>query len=691
MKKVGNVFLSIFITFSLLVMPLLANISIVFANSKTEVTIIHTNDMHGSVADLAYVKTMRDIIPNAILVDAGDAAQGSALATFTEGIGIIELMNFAGYDGMVLGNHEFDYGTEATLEMARVADFPVVSANSLDKNGNILLEGINGNNGQYFIKEVDGIQVGFFGITTTETSYKTNPSKLDGVTFGDEIEYTKEQVAILQAKGADVIVGLVHVGIDATSDPTSHEIARQVDGIDVLIDGHSHSQDQSTINGTRIVQAGTKLAAVGVVNISIDNTSRDIHNITSRLIINDPINNPELSNTYEADANYLAYYQAKNEALAPILKQKVSYADTTVFTFDRVGNTNITQVSRLEETPGGNLVADAMLYEASKMLPSLGYHYPIVSLQNGGGVRANIHAGDVTVEDVLDVLPFGNMISIKEITPNMLYQALETGYASMVLTDDGLINTSYTSGGFAQIGGMRVVLDANQLVGSRVKEIYLLNDNGHETLLDSSDSTTKIAIVSNDYIISGGDQYDALKNLNHIVEAGTLETVLQNYIKDFSDNGVFTYAHTSGRITVQQIEEIQDTGYLNIIPDITFIPYTTYDVTIDGIKTIKVTTNEDGNFVLEQVTNGVHTISVEGNDYYVSSYTNIGLLDFEVTFAPNEVITPTPDEPGQIPSEIIPNPIPVNSPQTGDTTAILGTIFSATISGLYLALHKKQV
>lgn len=203
-----------------------------FAASSTTVTIYHTNDIHGKVNStyaedgtltqigMDVLKNVKANTPNSLLIDAGDATQGVALATYSQGADIIKLMNAAGYDGMTLGNHEFDYGRDAALSNAKLAGFPVVAANAMD-NGQTLLKGVNSaktkgsgdlydENGGWFIKTVAGKKIGFFGISTTETAYKTNPNNLKGVTFADEIATAKAQVSALQAQKADAIIGIMH-------------------------------------------------------------------------------------------------------------------------------------------------------------------------------------------------------------------------------------------------------------------------------------------------------------------------------------------------------------------------------------------------------------------------------------------------------------------------------------------------
>ena len=263
-----------------------------FAASSTTVTIYHTNDIHGKVNStyaedgtltqigMDVLKNVKANTPNSLLIDAGDATQGVALATYSQGADIIKLMNAAGYDGMTLGNHEFDYGRDAALSNAKLAGFPVVAANSMD-NGQTLLKGVNSaktkgsgdlydENGGWFIKTVAGKKIGFFGISTTETAYKTNPNNLKGVTFADEIATAKAQVSALQAQKADAIIGIMHVGIDGASKPTSHEIAQQVAGIDAIIDGHSHSTESTKVGNTVIQQTGTGAANLGKMVLSFD-------------------------------------------------------------------------------------------------------------------------------------------------------------------------------------------------------------------------------------------------------------------------------------------------------------------------------------------------------------------------------------------------------------------------------------
>ncbi len=389
-----------------------------FAASSTTVTIYHTNDIHGKVNStyaedgtltqigMDVLKNVKANTPNSLLIDAGDATQGVALATYSQGADIIKLMNAAGYDGMTLGNHEFDYGRDAALSNAKLAGFPVVAANAMD-NGQTLLKGVNSaktkgsgdlydENGGWFIKTVAGKKIGFFGISTTETAYKTNPNNLKGVTFADEIATAKAQVSALQAQKADAIIGIMHVGIDGASKPTSHEIAQQVAGIDAIIDGHSHSTESTKVGNTVIQQTGTGAANLGKMVLSFDSSG----NLT---ITASNLTPAEVGKQFQADATVTALYDRMAEALAPTLEQEVGFTDTSLYG----GTYHGMNICRVGETNLGSLIADAMIYGGKELIAGQTQYenLPMVSLENGGGVRTTIPAGKITVGDVINVLP----------------------------------------------------------------------------------------------------------------------------------------------------------------------------------------------------------------------------------------------------------------------------------------------
>lgn len=519
------------------------------ADEDTVVTIYHTNDMHSDVENLSYVAALKKSTANSILVDAGDATQGQALATYTKGAAIIDLMNAAGYDLMTLGNHEFDYGSAVAIANAAAAKFPVISANVFAEDGSLFLEGINGNNGANYIFEAAGKKIGFFGLTTVETAYKTNPENLNGTVFADEVETARAQVAALQSQGVDAIVAIAHVGNDASSNPTSINIAEQVEGIDVLIDGHSHTLIQETVNGTVVAQTGTQLANIGKITLTFkaDGTLSAVAELIDEATYI----------TGAKDETVAALYEAKNTELEPILAEVVGNTTQDLVAYAADG----TRLCRIQETSMGDIIADSMVWGARKLVAGSAYEgLPIVSLENGGGVRANIAAGDITIGDVLTVLPFGNMLSVKVVTPQILYNTLENGICKMTVDKNGEV--SGLDGRYPQIAGMRFEIDLSKTAynpdapeagtGERVSAIYLVSEDGTETLIDRADTTTEIVLASNNFEIAGGDGYIMLSDLRNAGEGSVLDAVFADYIRELTAQagGSFTYVADGNRSVV---------------------------------------------------------------------------------------------------------------------------------------------
>ena len=233
--------------------------------------IYHTNDTHGylngdgeSIIGIGLAAGLKESTPDSILVDAGDATQGLPLASLTKGADVIELMNLAGYDLMTAGNHEFDFGTEQFLANAKAADFPILSAN-IYQDGKPLLQDIpEGNTGCHTVIERNGLRIGFFGLTTSDTATSTNPAGISGLEFKNEIETAKQEIDHLKEEDVDAIVALCHMG-NSDASCTSVDLAEALTGdyqdqLDVIIDGHSHTVENEETNGILIVQTGSEMA-----------------------------------------------------------------------------------------------------------------------------------------------------------------------------------------------------------------------------------------------------------------------------------------------------------------------------------------------------------------------------------------------------------------------------------------------
>jgi 5'-nucleotidase/UDP-sugar diphosphatase len=492
-------------------------------------------------------------------------------------------------------------------------------------NGSLLLKDQQlGNNGSDFIKTVDGVEVGFFGITTQETAYKTNPNNISGVTFADPIQTSKKEVAKLKSDGAQVVVGIMHIGNDSSSDPTSDKIAQNVPGIDVIIDGHSHTLENKLVNNTLIAQTGSYNANVGKIDISVSGDK--VLGATETLIPRAAI-----QTNYTPVPEVTALANQINDSQKSIFQTVVGRTNTALWG----GTVNGTSVARLGETNLGDLVADSMIYGAKAQVKGTQFaKLPIVALQNGGGVRDSISTGFINRGQIIGVLPFGNILSLKVVTPKLLYEALENGVSKIAGVDSGTGVISGADGRFPQIAGMSIVYDPSKtpsntdaskgplVTGKRVLKIVLTNGKA----LNRNDTKTEIVLASNDFEIAGGDGYTMLAALKNIGEGDALDVLFEKYIAKLTHDGkgVFQVPSTSGRIAA-----ISSYKYKHYAATVTVkngdapVANKSVSYSIDGEHAKKALTNANGELTISNLTSGPHSVMVGAGylagDVYVNN------------------------------------------------------------------------
>ncbi len=367
---------------------------------------------------------------------------------------MVQIMNAMSYDLMVPGNHDFNYGQERLLELEALSDFPYISANVLkDSDATQMFN-------ETHIQSFGDFKVGFFGLTSPETAYKTHPDNVVGITFQDPVERAQAMVDELEGQ-VDMVVLLAHIGIDESTEVTTEDIAQQVSGIDLIIDGHSHTylEDGMMVGDTLIVQAGEYGEYLGAVSVKLSGNdfTLDVVNLDSEV--------PE-------------------DAMIQSMINVIALGQDAVLS-EKVGSTGVTldgarALVRTGETNLGNLITDAMLDQTDAD----------VAFTNGGGIRADIPAGDVTLGDVITVLPFGNIIVTIELTGQELLDALEYGTSS----------APSSSGKFPHVAGITYTLNLDAAAGSRVSNVLVDGE-----ALDLSATYT---VATNDFLAAGGDGYD---------------------------------------------------------------------------------------------------------------------------------------------------------------------------------------
>lgn len=474
--------------------------------------IIHTNDVHARVtageddgagyAKLAtIIKTARSITNNVLVLDAGDVTHGTNFANLFNGATIGDLLIMSGYDAVAPGNHDFNYGIDNLLALSdaaeKVSDLKVLSANITDEDGYLLFQ-------PYQLYDFNGFKVCVIGLTTPDTKTKSHPKNTEGVEFDNPVIYQNAQAAIdLAHEIADYVVVLGHIGTvaDGESGLTSTIICENIDGIDLFVDGHSHSvlSGDNYVNGTLIVSAGEYMQNIGVVDILVKDgevASEDAFLIASSDVL-DPANSA-LAKQYGIvdvpdDPEVAAYIESVNEAIEARFGEVVATIPT-----DLDGERDHV---RTRKTNLSAIVCDAITAET-------GADFTIV---NGGGIRASLSAGDVTLGEVNAVLPFTNIVTVCEITGDEVYQALEHGYSML----------PETNGAFSQTD-LQVVYSESKPAGERIDEV----------LLDGEpiDRNAVYTVATNDFMAAGGDGYTMFGRV--LQEGRVLNEVFADYLAE---------------------------------------------------------------------------------------------------------------------------------------------------------------
>ncbi|MFD2442755.1 5'-nucleotidase C-terminal domain-containing protein [Bacillus sp. CGMCC 1.16607] len=472
---------------------------------KLDLTIMHTNDTHANAARFAKrataVKEVRAQKPNNLLIDAGDVFSGTLYFNEFQGQADLELMNYLGYDMMTFGNHEFDLGAspdghKALSEFVKKAKFPFISAN-VDFSKDALFNGLQNRgtvaekieNGQIFdgiIKVVDGQKVGIFGLTTAETAGISSPVN---VTFSDYVKESERMVQEFKKLGVNKIIAVSHLGYDDNvAFDNDLELAKKVEGIDVIIGGHTHTKlaeptviSEGKQEPTIIVQAYEYGQALGTLDVTFDYYGK-ITGHAGKLIVTDD------KATIEEDAGALEILKPYKEQVTKLQNQSIGAETTTKLDGERAN-------ARTRETNLGNLITDGMLATAKTINPDT-----VIALTNGGGIRASIDAGDITLGEILTVMPFINTLGIMNLKGSEIKTALEQSVSQV----------PKENGGFLHVSGLKFTYDSSKEAGKRVVSIEVKGKDGSFTALDESKN---YIVATNTFTAKGGDNYDVFKKV----------------------------------------------------------------------------------------------------------------------------------------------------------------------------------
>jgi len=502
------------------------------ASADYTLTILHTNDFHdrfepvsssdgpcaaennaagecfGGIARMitAVADARARASGNVILLDAGDQFQGSLFYSYYGGDLAAEFMTLLDYDAMAVGNHEFDNGPEGLAPFLDKVDFPVLSANIDVSRNNALAGKIQ----KSVVLEVGGAQIGIVSALAEDTPETSSPGNT--VIFSAAAGAVQSEVDRLTQEGVTKIILLTHVGL-----PADRRLAEELTGVDLIVGGHSHTLLSNSaenaagayptmVNGVPIVQAYAYGKYLGALTVTFD----DAGAITQ--MSGDPI---LIDASVAEDAAAVARI---TQAAAPLeeLRARVVAEASEAIEGDRT-------VCRAMECPMGNLIADAMLARVAGQGVE-------IALQNSGGIRASIDAGEVTMGEVLTVLPFQNTLSTFQITGAVLVAALENGASQL---EDG-------AGRFLQVAGMTFTVDAAAPAGARISEVMV----GGAPV----DPEKLYGVVSNDYVRNGGDGFAMFTTAQNAYDFGPdLADVTAEFL---AQSGPYA-PYTDGRITMK--------------------------------------------------------------------------------------------------------------------------------------------
>lgn len=524
-----------------------ADIRDALASDYTGKTVIlHSNDVHGQLDGYAYIAGLRDYLKSlgadVILADVGDFSQGSVYVSTSKGFAAVEMMNAAEYDVVTLGNHEFDYGYPQLMDNLSKAKFNTICASiTLDETGASILPGT-------YVRASDAVKIAFVGIETPETVTKVNPGLVNMITFAtfDKLYESTQEAVNIARQGADIVIALAHLGVDAESKGNGYrsiDLLKKVEGIDFVLDGHSHTVMTAGQNGEPIQSTGTKFETIGVV--VIDNEAKAIED---HFVIKTNLG----SKLYSFN-----FINEEVKAVSDKLMADVDVDFNKVFaTTEVVLNGEKAPGNRTEETNLGDLITDGMLWY---VLKEGGIEQAesknIVCITNGGGIRATIPVGDVAKKDINTVMPFGNTVAVVYVTGTELLTVLE---ASTFCTPDPV-------GGYPQTSGIQWTIDTTKPFDQG--DVYVLD--GKETSYYAPKTIQRVtiesingepfdpdalyAVITNNFCAVGGDTYNVFANTLGFDTGIPMDEAVMAYITD-GLNGKITaeaYGEPQGRTTIK--------------------------------------------------------------------------------------------------------------------------------------------
>ena len=506
-----------------------------------DIYVLYENDVHCAVDGYAKFAALRNekrsVSPYVTTVSSGDFIQGSTIGAFTQGKSIINIMNAVGYDYVLPGNHEFDYGVPNLLECTKSLSATTVCCNFCTTASPEPIFT------PYAIKEYGKVKVAYIGISTPATISTSTPTFFTDDKGNyiydfhgqDLAQYVQRYVDKARSEGAHYVVALTHLGLDEADVYTSPKFVAATTGIDVLLDAHSHSVLPDTVMYNKegkpvlVTSTGTKFQYMGVLTLDKQGTFHSQLVSTERYT---PI-----------EEKVRQVVDQENKQVEDLKQRVIGQTPFDIITLGENGE----RLSRREETTMGDLLTDIIRQQAQAD----------VAILNGGGLRTNIKAGEFTYADIYEVSPFGNTLVTATLTGQQLLDALEVGMCKL---------PEY-NGSFTQVSGMKFTVNPSVVAniqwdnngfftgiaeGSprRVSDLQILDRTTGQYRPVAPDRTYTIA--ANNYLLLNKGGEAMLAECTNVRDTGTtlVDIMCSHITKQFKGTIPDNYAKPDGRINI---------------------------------------------------------------------------------------------------------------------------------------------
>lgn len=589
----------------------------VWAQGEVLATVLFTNDTRGFTENLTYIHRFKEKTDNSLLVNCGNFTKGSALASLSNAKYSSNLMGEAGYDLISLGVDDFSYGYRALKRYADYTGCDMLSGNIEYSSAEIFSENI--------IKTVNGLKLGFFSLADADCADYIPTARADGYKFSPEIEFAAEQTELLKSK-CDKIICLASFA-DNNKNFTVEKLLYEVSGIDVLICSNLKEEINEKAGDTLVLEAGERLKSLGKIDFLADGE-------ISAEILPEKITDSQGEELETVQGTYRQFGEspAFNTKAQKVLEEFGKTVSSPIALNKSVvyGVHEDLDISLVEETPLGDVFADAMTLAADKFKASdsaYKNHY-VVSAVNGTEIVANIPAGEINLQNVFDTQSLAEDVYFYEADSALLFKLMEQSLSKVKYNEktDFVYNPSEE---FLQISGFNVLCDPRKPAGQRIEKLFIVD--GDDEIAIEKDDGKKFLLAVNEFLAKGYAGYDDFISLKPVYVGDFLTNYIRTAIASKVSDDYYVSQGTDSRIAYKRIEQLQPNGDAWVTVEGEYEPLAAAEVYVDGVDNLDCSQVDENGEVRITLKTGGHGVTVSGENLYASTVTGLGIKKGTIT------------------------------------------------------------